>query len=355
MMPRQRKGFVLMAALWLLVALSAVGLDAALRHRARRLAAANLLDVTRMRAAASAGTEYARSRLTSAMLGRADELRAEASRAAQTQNRGSNGRAGGGGSAGGASGGAASGMSRLFRSADPGADPWRDPSGLVPTQLDWNGVTTILVLRDPNAALNINGASADMLQQFFSLGLHLDYALANKLTAAIMDWRDDDNLTQVNGGERDEYIKDGSAVLPANHQFSNIDELRFVKGMTDELFAVARPFLCIRTNGSTINVNAAPEQVLVALPGMTPEGATAVLRQRRAGVYPRSSEEFLSILPSSTARLIQQMGTRGMLFSTDQVQVIAETSIPGNPVHATSEIVVERALNGATVSWRRVQ
>jgi type II secretory pathway component PulK len=353
MMRRRRSGFVLMAALWLLVALSAVGLDAALRHRARRMATANLVDTTRLHAAASAGTEYARSRLSSAMLGRADELRAEATRAARTQNRG--GPVNAAGRALASAGGGAGGMTRLFRSADPGADPWRDPSGLVPTQLEWNGVTTTLTLRDPNAALNINGANADMLQQFFSLGLRLDYALANRLTAAIMDWRDDDDLPQVNGGERDDYIKDGAAVLPANHQFSNIDELRFVKGMTDEIFSAARPFLCIRTNGTTLNVNAAPEEVLLAIPGMTPEGATSILRQRRAGVYPRNTQELLSILPGSTAKFVQQMGARGLLFSTDQVQVIAETSIPGSPVHATAEIVVERALNGATVSWRRVQ
>jgi Tfp pilus assembly protein PilX len=67
-MTRQRSGFILVAVLWLIVALGAVGLDASLRSRTRRLAAANVLDQTRARAAAMAGTEYARSRLTAAML-----------------------------------------------------------------------------------------------------------------------------------------------------------------------------------------------------------------------------------------------------------------------------------------------
>ena len=79
-MKARRDGFVLIAALWLLVALGAVGLDVSLRSRSRRLAAANLVDETRARGAAFAGAEYARSRLTSAMLGRAEELRADAAR-----------------------------------------------------------------------------------------------------------------------------------------------------------------------------------------------------------------------------------------------------------------------------------
>src|SRR4051812_5924768 len=84
-MSRNRHGFVLMAALWLLVALSAVALDTALRHRARSAAAANLIDETRLQAAASAGTEYARSRLSSAMLGRADQLRKDAAKTNRLQ------------------------------------------------------------------------------------------------------------------------------------------------------------------------------------------------------------------------------------------------------------------------------
>jgi type II secretory pathway component PulK len=347
---RARRGFVLMAALWLLVALAAVGLDAALRHKSRRLAAANLLDETKLQNASFAGAEYARSRLTSAMLGRADELRAQASRATAGANRAQ---------AGGATRGRAGtqSMSNMFRTSDPGADPWRDPSGLVPGELDWNGITMQLHLRDVGAALNINGADEVMLQQFFSLGLRLDYALANELAAAILDWRDDDDLPRINGGERDLYVHDGLAMLPANHQFTNIDELRFVRGMTDEIFAQARPYLRISTT-TTINVNSAPEPVLLAIPGMNPEGAAALIRMRRSGTFPRSRTEVNALLPSSTLRSLQAAGeqfNRRVIYATDQVEVIAEASVPGTPVHASTQIIVDRALNGAVITWRRVE
>ncbi|HEX2166824.1 MAG TPA: hypothetical protein VHG09_06250, partial [Longimicrobiales bacterium] len=75
---RQRHGFILIAALWLIVALSAVGLDAALRTQASRTPAMNQLDLGRAREAALAGAVYAESRLNAALREREAELRAEA-------------------------------------------------------------------------------------------------------------------------------------------------------------------------------------------------------------------------------------------------------------------------------------
>ncbi|HEX2205094.1 MAG TPA: hypothetical protein VHG91_17415, partial [Longimicrobium sp.] len=48
--PRDRRGFALVAALWLLVALSVLGLELALRGRERRLEAANAQEGLRARA-----------------------------------------------------------------------------------------------------------------------------------------------------------------------------------------------------------------------------------------------------------------------------------------------------------------
>ncbi len=62
-----RSGFALIATLWLVIALGAVGLQAALSSRARRQAAANVLDGARARAAAIDGSEYARSRISASL------------------------------------------------------------------------------------------------------------------------------------------------------------------------------------------------------------------------------------------------------------------------------------------------
>ncbi len=222
-----RNGFALVAALWLLVALGSVGLHAALASRARRQAAANLLDEVRARAAVVAGSEYARSRLTAAMLGRAEELRSEAmasARGSRQQRRA-----------------AQSSVRNLFRSANPLEDPWREPQDLMVSEMAFGDTRYALLLRDVGAALNLNDATEDMLRQFFALGLDVDFAEADQLAQAILDWRDEDDIPRINGGERGEYLDDEALVLPPNRDFVEIDELRHVRGMTPELYVMAAP------------------------------------------------------------------------------------------------------------------
>jgi len=336
-----REGFALVAALWLLVALGSVGLHAALASRARRQAAANLLDEVRARAAVVAGTEYARSRLTAAMLGRAEELRAEA----MTQSRGRNQRRA-----------ATASVSRLFRSANPLEDPWREPQDLMVPEMAFGDARYALILRDVGAALNLNAASETMLRQFFAQGLGVDYAEADELAQAILDWRDEDEIPRLNGGEREEYLKDEALVLPPNRDFVEIDELRHVRGMTPELYVRAAPHLTLIGDGD-ININSAPEPVLLAVPGMDEAGATAILRLRDSGYLPRSDRELQALVPGSVTQTVDIMGRefRGRsTYTTDQVEILAQGWVDGGVVQVTSRVVVQRGNTGATVVWREV-
>jgi len=336
-----REGFALVAALWLLVALGSVGLHAALASRARRQAAANLLDEVRARSAVVAGTEYARSRLTAAMLGRAEELRAEALE--QTRGRGW-GRI------------ANASVSRLFRSVNPLEDPWREPQDLVVPEMVFGDARYALVLRDVGAALNLNEASETMLRQFFAQGMDVDYAEADELAQAILDWRDEDEIPRLNGGEREEYLDEGALVLPPNRDFVEIDELRHVRGMTPELYVRAAPHLTLIGDGD-ININSAPEPVLLAVPGMDQAGAEAILRLRDSGYLPRSDRELQALVPGSVAQTVDIMGEmfRGRsTYTTDQVEILAQGWVDGGVIQVTSRVVVSRGNTGAAVVWREV-
>ena len=339
---RRREGFVLIAALWLLIALGAVGLDVSLRSRARRLAAANLMDEARARLTADAATEYARSRLTSAMLGRVDELRSQASQAATTQaarNRVNR-----------------MDVQNLFRQSDPSTDPWREPAALVPPEYTLGDVPITLELRDTGAGLNLNEADENMIRQFLAEGLRIDFNQADKLAQAILDFRDQDEIPRINGGEREEYIEEGLAVLPVNRPFAEVSELRHVMGMTTELFDEMRPYLTLVSNGR-ININAAPEPVLLAMPGFTPAGVTTLLRQRETGVLPRNAAELRGLLPAGAQAELtrfQQQFNRRAAYTTDEVEINAFVDLPGSPISARARVVVSRAASGAVVVWRKV-
>lgn len=335
-------GFVLVTALWLLVALAAVGLDASLRARQRRLAAANVLDQTRARAAAMAGAEYARSRLTAAILGRADELRSEAleqargarqQRAVMRQS-----------------------LRSLFQYSDPFVDPWRDPQELVDAEKAFGDARYTLRLRDVGAALNLNEADERMLRQFFAQGLRVDFALADRLAQAILDFRDEDDIPRVNGGERDEYLDEKLPVLPANRPFADLDELRYVIGMTPEIFERARPHLTL-IGSEDVNVNAAPVEVLLALPGMTETAASEIVRLREAGQMARSEAELETLLPAGAWAAIQAEGRRFeqvTTFTTSEVEVLSEGRVEGGPVKVFAQVIVTRSDQGAVVVWRKV-
>ncbi|MGD8276736.1 MAG: type II secretion system protein GspK [Gemmatimonadota bacterium] len=338
----RREGFVLIAALWLLIALGAVGLDAALRSRTRRLAAANLIDESRARAAAVAGTEYARSRLTSAMLGRADELRAEAlsrARSSRSRNRIQQ-----------------SNVRSLFRNADPAEDPWRAPDELVAPDMAFGDARYTLRIRDTGAALNLNDADEDVLQQFFSQGLRVDYARSDRLAQSIMDWRDEDDIARLNGGERDEYLKAGAPMLPPNRDFASLEELRYVMGMTKDLYDRAVPYLTLIGSGN-INVNAAPAPVLMALPGMTEGAATQLVQMREAGQFPRSTREIEGLVPGVADPNDDQAASRFLrmiTFTTNEVEILADGRVEGSPIHVQARVVVARSNTGAVVVWQRI-
>lgn len=328
---------MLVAVLWLLVALSAVGIHTGLQMRTERLAAANLIDESRARAAAIAGAEYARSRLSAAMLDRADELRAEAMSSRRNRRRSRT-----------------LTVDRLFRASDPLEDPWRDPEELIVPEMAFADAHFSLRLRDTAAALNLNAADEDMLRRFFSVGLQLDYAQADRLAQAIMDWRDEDELPRMGGAEREEYLRAGLPVLPPNRAFAELDELRHVMGMTPEIYEAAAPYLTL-IGSRRINVNAAPEPVLAALPGMTRAGAQEILRLREVGALPRNTRELFRSLPAAVAAPLEAEGRRfndRVTYATNEVEIISDGRVEGSLVEARVRVVVSRSDQGALVVSR---
>ncbi len=82
-------------------------------------------------------------------------------------------------------------------------------------------------LDDESAKLNLNTATADMLE--FLPGM------TPALAAAIVDWRDTDSDLTVNGAEDETYQRLDPPYRCKNADFDSLDELRLVAGMTPEI------------------------------------------------------------------------------------------------------------------------
>jgi type II secretory pathway component PulK len=355
-----RGGFILVAALWLLVALSAVALDAALRSKARRVPAANILDDGRARQAALAGSEYARSRLTAALSLYNEQLRTETQRAGRGGNNNFNfnfnfnfnSNSSTAGREGQRTRNTQSSRSRSIAQAQ---NPWREPQQLMLGGLALADLQFVLDVQDTGVRLNVNVASESMMRQFLSEGMRIDYPTADRVAQAIMDWRDQDTLPRVNGAERDQYIDAGAVMLPTNLRFADVDELRHVMGMTPELLETLRPYITVIGSGR-INVNAAPVEVLAALPGFTTSYATQLVRLRDAGNYPASASELRQLLGMSnlTGSSNQEFNSRTS-YSTVEVAIVSEGAVADSPVRARVTTIVQSSATAAVVVWQKVE
>jgi general secretion pathway protein K len=314
---RDDRGFALLAALWLLVALSAVGLEFGLRARARHLAAANTLEAGRAAGAAGAGLVEAQSLL--AGLAREPSLPGHAD-------------------------------------ANRWVDPWALPEVLLPDTLRLGESSARVTLRDANAALNLTRATEDELRRLF-VALRVDAGAADRLAQAIMDWQDADDLHRARGAERDDYVRAGRAMLPADRPFDRVADLRFVLGMTPDIYRLVRPCLTVLGTGQ-VNLNAADRPVLLALAGMTEQAATVVLRRRTGSRAIRSLAELGNELPTAPRAVLQahlpELSARAA-FDTREIVAVADGWADGSPVHVTVTALLARAGENAVLVWRSVR
>jgi general secretion pathway protein K len=100
--------------------------------------------------------------------------------------------------------------------------------------------------------VDLNAATFELLKSLFSIvGVTDDQSAA--LAAAVIDWRDQDDLVHLNGAESPQYR---SANLPygaKNEPFDSIEELRMVLGVTPDIFTKASSALTVYTHQRSVD------------------------------------------------------------------------------------------------------
>lgn len=147
-----------------------------------------------------------------------------------------------------------------------------------------------LELRDEAGKVNLNLAKEPMLIALFTAA-GLSAAEAEKLTDAVADWRDADELRRLNGAEAEDYRQAGREFGPRNRAFEAVEELRAVLGMSPELYQRIAPWLTVYSGQGGIDPRAAPPELLLALPGIDAGmlDALALGDKDAAGLLPKSS------------------------------------------------------------------
>ncbi|HSM69542.1 MAG TPA: type II secretion system protein GspK [Xanthomonadales bacterium] len=144
-----------------------------------------------------------------------------------------------------------------------------------------DGVLLEVSVTDERGKLDINAANEDTLVTLFGNN-GLDSEQAALLAAAVLDWRDADEVERVNGAEWDTYMAAGLPVGPANRPFMMVDELLQVLGMSYELYRRIEPGISVYSRASNPDPAYAPAEALLAVPDMTPEDAQNFITERSA-------------------------------------------------------------------------
>jgi general secretion pathway protein K len=100
--------------------------------------------------------------------------------------------------------------------------------------------------------------------------------------ATIIDWVDADN-EQVSewGAEQQNYESNRELVMVANSALTDVNELAIMRGYGSTSVRLLKPWISALPRITNININTAPEQVLLAMGGEYPRAfADYVLRQR---------------------------------------------------------------------------
>jgi general secretion pathway protein K len=313
----KRDGFALMAALWLVVIVGVTGYELSVRSRVRRLAVANALEKVAADAAADAALETVRAALENRLAHPLD--------------------------------------ARSRSLADAALDPWGDLTFLRDDTLHLGDERAWAHGYDAGTRLNLNRATEGDIRRLLS-AIPLDAGEADRLAQRIMDWRDADSFRRSRGMERDDYLRSGARVLPANAEFSQVAELRDVDGVTAELYARLAPYFTVSGTGQ-VNLNAAPRVVLASLPGLGDEAIAMILRARQGSRPLRSMEELTQRLSAGAREAIAEAGndlSGRVTFDVREVVVTGEGWLEGSPLRSPAEAVFARGGDALFTVWRRV-
>ena len=164
-----------------------------------------------------------------------------------------------------------------------GREIWKTNGTLYSSQIG-DGHYTVRIT-DESGKVDINTANEVILKNLL-INIGVQGEDADTIVDSIMDWKDADDLHRLHGAESDYYMSLPNPYKAKNADFDTVEELLFVKGMTPEiLYGTGEKkglidFLTVHSKRSEINVNAAPKEVLMAIPGVTSEIADSLINYR---------------------------------------------------------------------------
>lgn len=166
-------------------------------------------------------------------------------------------------------------------------------------EIEFDGNKIEITVQDETGKVDINAADPATLQAMFVLA-GADEETARKVAAAIVDWRDPDDLAQADGAEDAEYEAADLPYGASDYPFRLAPELQQVLGMDYELYRKVADWITVYGGSGQPNPSFAPAALLPLFTGVTPELAEQLIAQRHA-LDPTQMQATPLLLPDGRA------------------------------------------------------
>lgn len=179
---------------------------------------------------------------------------------------------------------------------------------------------------------------------------------ADALAEEAADWLDSNTLVDGLGGAEDtEYEQWRTANQPLGH----VSELRVLRSATPELWRATddKPlfsrYITVLPEGTLINVNTAPAEVLQALSaGLGSAGANAIISQREDKPF-ASVDEVMALAPVAALATAEKDELKKLLaVNSDYFQVVSQVTVAGRSARLVSAVYRPRKEGMAEVIQR---
>ena len=198
------------------------------------------------------------------------------------------------------------------------------PLDLGRVEGEFGGGHYLVEIQDESGKVDLNRVSEEQLRTLVT-ATGIPPHDADVITDSIMDWRDEDNAHRMNGAEDEYYQTLDPPYTPKNGAIDATEEILLIRGVTPEYF-YGRPektddgsiiykyglsrYLTVYSNRNQINVNFAPLPVLLSIPGMSPAAAEKIYETRLTSPF-QSPADISGIIPGGLgAGTLQYLSTQ---------------------------------------------
>lgn len=141
---------------------------------------------------------------------------------------------------------------------------WRADGSIY--QIDAPPAKLRIQLLSETGKINLNNVEQPLLQKLMSHApkggdVPLPSATVNR-AAAIIDWRDNDDLIHINGAEKQQYQAAGLNYVPRNQAFQTLEELSMVLGMDEATLKWLEPLVTVDSDQPELDLQLASKDVL---------------------------------------------------------------------------------------------